>query len=95
MAQSGKQRQPLLIRRRDQAPFAFAGLWERWKQPDGGVLRSCTIVTCPPNALVAPVHDRMPVILAQDDHAAWLDPQAGRPRAAPALSRPTGSRRSR
>ena len=73
---AGKQRQPLLIRRRDQAPFAFAGLWERWKPPDGGVLRSCTIVTCPPNALVAPIHDRMPVILAQDDHAAWLDPEA-------------------
>ena len=53
------------------------GLWERWKQPDGGVLRSCTIVTCPPNALVAPIHDRMPVILAQDDHAAWLDPEEG------------------
>jgi putative SOS response-associated peptidase YedK len=72
----GRQRQPFLIRRRDRAPFAFAGLWERWRQSDGGVLRSCTIVTCPANALVAPVHDRMPVILATDDHEAWLDPEA-------------------
>jgi putative SOS response-associated peptidase YedK len=76
----GRQRQPLLVRRRDRAPFAFAGLSERWKQPDGGMLRSCTIVTCPPNALVAAVHDRMPVILAEADHDAWLRPETdGRP----------------
>jgi putative SOS response-associated peptidase YedK len=72
----GKARQPLLVRRRDRVPFAFAGLWERWKQSDGNVLRSCTIVTCPPNALVAPVHNRMPVILAPEDFARWLDPEA-------------------
>jgi putative SOS response-associated peptidase YedK len=73
----GKARQPLLVCRRDRAPFAFAGLWERWKQPDGNVLRSCTIVTCPPNELVAPVHDRMPVILDPADLSSWLDPEAG------------------
>jgi putative SOS response-associated peptidase YedK len=73
----GKTRQPLLVRRKDQAPFAFAGLWERWPQPGGGVLRSCTIITCPPNALIAPVHDRMPVILAPEDFERWLDPAAG------------------
>ena len=73
----GKTRQPLLVRRQDRAPFAFAGLWERWRQPDGQILRSCTIVTCPPNALVAPVHDRMPVILDEGDHDRWLDPEAG------------------
>ena len=72
---AGRQRQPLLIRRQDQAPFAFAGLWERWLQPDGQILRSCTIVTCPANALVAEVHDRMPVILAAEDHDRWLDPK--------------------
>jgi putative SOS response-associated peptidase YedK len=72
----GKLRQPLLVRRRDRAPFAMAGLFERWRQPDGETLRSCTIVTCKPNELVAEVHDRMPVILDPDDHAAWLDPEA-------------------
>jgi putative SOS response-associated peptidase YedK len=72
----GKQRQPFLIRRRDRAPFAFAGLWERWRPPGGDVLRSCTIVTCPANPLVAEVHGRMPVILADADHDAWLSPQA-------------------
>jgi putative SOS response-associated peptidase YedK len=73
----GKTRQPLLVRRRDRAPFAFAGLWERWRQPDGQILRSCTIVTCPPNELVAPVHDRMPAILEAGEHDRWLDPAAG------------------
>jgi putative SOS response-associated peptidase YedK len=75
----GLRRQPLLIRPRDQAPFAFAGLWERWRQPgaDDAVVRSCTIITCPANDLVAPLHDRMPVILAPDAHARWLDPKTG------------------
>ena len=68
----------MLIRRRDQAPFAFAGLWERWKDPsDGTVIRSCTIITCPANELVAPIHDRMPVILAPERPRRWLDPAAG------------------
>jgi putative SOS response-associated peptidase YedK len=71
----GKARQPLLIRRKDHAPFAFAGLWERWREPGtDNVVRSCTTITCPANPLVAPIHDRMPVILAPEDHARWLDP---------------------
>jgi putative SOS response-associated peptidase YedK len=74
---SGRTRQPLLVRRKDRAPLAFAGLWERWRQPGGAVLRSCTIITCPPNELVAPVHDRMPVILAPADFERWLDPESG------------------
>ena len=73
---SGRTRQPLLVRRKDQAPFAFAGLWERWKQPGGATLCSCTIITCPANELVAQVHDRMPVILAPADFERWLEPQA-------------------
>jgi putative SOS response-associated peptidase YedK len=73
----GKVRQPFLIRRKDQALFAFAGLWERWKnRSDGAVVRSCTIITCPANELVAPLHDRMPVILAPEAHAQWLDVKA-------------------
>ena len=74
----GKLRQPFLIRRKDQAPFAFAGLWERWRQADAhdAVVRSCTIITCPANELVAPLHDRMPVILAPETYARWLDPSA-------------------
>jgi putative SOS response-associated peptidase YedK len=66
----GKLLPPFLIRWKDQVPFAFAGLWERWKdRSEGTVVRSCTIITCPANDLVAPLHDRMPVILAPEAHA--------------------------
>ena len=71
--ETGKQ--PTWVARPDHKPFAFAGLWARAKREDGTALHSCTIVTCPPSELVAPVHDRMPVILAQEDEAAWLDPE--------------------
>jgi putative SOS response-associated peptidase YedK len=69
----GPKKVPLHIRRDDRRPFAFAGLWERWKGPDGWVL-SFTILTCAPNRLVAPVHDRMPIVLPPDAYAAWLTP---------------------
>ena len=56
-------------------PFFFAALWTRWVAPDGAIVPSCTIVTCEANQLARPIHDRMPVILA-DPRAweAWLDP---------------------
>lgn len=64
---------PHFIRPRDTGPFAFAGLWEAWRG-DGETLESVAILTTAANALVAPVHDRMPVILEAADHAPWLDP---------------------
>src|SRR6185437_6493030 len=68
-----KTKQPYLIRMLDQQPFAFAGLWERWHDKErGDMIESCTIVTVPPNALCAPIHNRMPAILAREDYAAWL-----------------------
>ncbi|SRR5579884_287706 len=68
-----KARQPMYIRRKDEALFAFAGLWEEWRQEDGAPLRTCTIITVPPNELLAPIHDRMPAILRPEDEALWLD----------------------
>jgi putative SOS response-associated peptidase YedK len=53
-------------------PFAFAGLWDRWKDPAGGELESYTIITTTPNELTATVHDRMPVILCPQDYDLWL-----------------------
>jgi putative SOS response-associated peptidase YedK len=69
--ETGKQ--PTWLARPDREPFAFAGLWARAKRQDGTAVHSCAIVTCPPSELVAPVHDRMPVILRREDEAGWLD----------------------
>jgi len=62
---------------RDGRPFAFAGLWSQWKNPDGGAtLESCAILTTTPNKLTATVHDRMPVILSPPHQERWLDAAA-------------------
>jgi putative SOS response-associated peptidase YedK len=58
----------------DGSLFAFAGLWDRWRTPDGQVVETCTILTTAPNELLADVHDRMPVILAPEHYDRWLDP---------------------
>jgi putative SOS response-associated peptidase YedK len=71
-------RHPFHIRRRDRRPFALAGLWGRWKKPGVAAVESFTILTCPPAALVAPLHDRMPVILPPSAWEEWLAP-AGDP----------------
>jgi putative SOS response-associated peptidase YedK len=71
-------KQPYYIHMKDERPFAFAGLWEGWNDNGGPAIRSCTILTTGPNALVAGVHDRMPVILPAGSYDAWLDPEAER-----------------
>lgn len=67
-------KQPYHIRRRDGAPFAFAGLWDSWSG-DSGPVESCTIITTQPNELVKPLHDRMPAILDPGHFDLWLDPE--------------------
>jgi len=67
-------KQPFFIRMRDARPFAFAGLWDRWESPDKGVIETCTILTTAANAVLVPIHDRMPVILPPAEYARWLDP---------------------
>lgn len=71
-------KQPFWIHRPDREPFAFAGLWARATRREGERLHSCAIVTCPPSERIAPVHDRMPVVLDRALEAGWLDP--GTPR---------------
>jgi len=66
--------QPYRFRRADGRPLAFAGLWERWRSADNEVLDSFTILTRPATGVVAPIHDRMPVILRGADRDVWLDP---------------------
>ncbi len=66
-------KQPFHITRADGSPFAFAGLWSIWHGDDGTKLRSCTILTTSPNEAIAPLHDRMPVILSPAAEEPWLD----------------------
>ncbi|MBK8900866.1 MAG: SOS response-associated peptidase [Anaerolineaceae bacterium] len=70
-------KQPMFIRPSDGAerPFALAGLWEVWRDPDGSELQSCTIVTTTPNELMAAIHNRMPVIVEPEDYDLWLNPE--------------------
>lgn len=69
-----KKKQAYNIGMADDGLFAFAGLWDRWKDPSGKVIESCTILTTDANALLKDIHDRMPVILQPSDYDLWLDP---------------------
>jgi putative SOS response-associated peptidase YedK len=88
-------RQPYLVHRRDGEPMAFAGLWEIWRDPavtadddPAAWVRSCVIVTTRANALLEPVHSRMPVILDEADWDPWLDPASDDLAALEAMLRP-------
>jgi putative SOS response-associated peptidase YedK len=71
---TGKTKQPYCFEVNDGELFAFAGVWERWKDPSGQWIKSCSILTTQPNAVTSAVHDRMPVILDRADYDLWLDP---------------------
>ena len=73
---AGRRKQPFWIHRRDGLPFAMAGLCERWHADLEDEIRSFTILTTDANPLLRPIHDRMPVILAREAWAEWLDPDA-------------------
>jgi putative SOS response-associated peptidase YedK len=68
-----KVKQPYNFGLEDDALFAFAGLWERWRDPASEYIESFTILTTKPNSLVAGIHDRMPAILKPEDYELWLD----------------------
>lgn len=71
---SNRRSQPFFIQRGDHAPFALAGLWERWVSSDGEVVESCAILTQPARPPVDAVHDRMPLVLEREAWNGWLDP---------------------
>ena len=71
-------KQPYYIHMKEERPFAFAGLWESWKDDGGPEIRSCAILTTKPNALAGEIHDRMPVILPAGSYDVWLEPEADR-----------------
>jgi putative SOS response-associated peptidase YedK len=76
-----KVKQPYFIRMKDREPFAFAGLWEEWTALESEEVQSCSIITTDPNELMKPIHNRMPVILGEQNFATWLDPVECAPKA--------------
>src|SRR5215472_4089996 len=86
------RKQPYSIGMADDGLFAFAGLWDRWNDPAGKVLESCTILTTEANALLKDIHDRMPVILSPDDYDSWLDPGETNPAHVADLLKPFDAR---
>ena len=71
---AGTSKQPFCFEVNDDELFAFAGLWDGWKNAEGQWVKTCSILTTTPNALTATVHDRMPVIVHPDSYDLWLDP---------------------
>lgn len=74
-AHVNKEKQPYRFRVKSKDVFGFAGLFDVWKDPDGELVQSCTIITTEPNSLTEKVHDRMPVILEGEDLEMWLNPE--------------------
>jgi putative SOS response-associated peptidase YedK len=83
----GEKKRPYYFHMRDGEPFAIAGLWERW-EGEAEPLETCTLLTTEANELLAPYHDRMPVILRPEDYDLWLDAGARSDEALGALLRP-------
>lgn len=68
-----KRRRPYAVALNEGEPFALGGLWEAWREKEGGEwLITCAILTTEPNELLAPIHDRMPVIIGPEDYSAWV-----------------------
>ncbi len=91
----GKNKQPYCFEVSEGELFAFAGLWDRWKNPSGEWVKTCSILTTTPNAVTAPVHDRMPVILGPDAYELWLDAGMTNVAAASDLLKPFDARQMR
>jgi len=70
----GKRKVPVWVHLENKEPFAFAGLWDLWKPPEGDELYSFTIITTAANERLRPIHDRMPVMLESGSGEKWLDP---------------------
>lgn len=92
---SGKFRQPYCFKVNDDDLFAFAGLWDRWKNPSGTWVRTCSILTTSANAITSTVHNRMPVILKPENYDLWLDPDMNNVAAASDLLKPYDARSMR
>ncbi|MFZ3275273.1 MAG: SOS response-associated peptidase family protein [Candidatus Sulfotelmatobacter sp.] len=74
MAEDRENEQPYAFEVADGELFAFAGIWDRWRDTNSNIVETCSILTTSPNAVTSVVHDRMPVILDPDSYDLWLDP---------------------
>ena len=92
---TGASKQPYCFEVREGELFAFAGLWDGWKNADGQWIKTCSILTTTPNAVTSGVHDRMPVILDPDNYDLWLDPGMQNVAAASELLKPYDARSMR
>jgi putative SOS response-associated peptidase YedK len=89
---NGASKQPYCFDINDGELFAFAGLWDGWKDTNGNWIKTCSILTTTPNAVAATVHDRMPVILDRESYDLWLDPGMHRVEAISELLKPYEAR---
>lgn len=94
-ARTGKSKQPYCFEVDEGELFAFAGIWDRWKDPSGKLVETCSILTMTPNTVTSPVHDRMPVILDPEGYDLWLDPGMRNVAAASELLKPYDARTMR
>ncbi len=85
---TGKSKTPIRIVMKNRQPFAFAGLWDKWKRPDGKDILTFTIITTESNDMIREFHRRMPVILSRDDEDVWLQNPGDDPEALLALLKP-------
>jgi putative SOS response-associated peptidase YedK len=92
---TGKSKQPYCFEVNDAELFAFAGIWDCWKDPGGGWITTCSILTTTANAVTSAVHNRMPVILTPDSYDRWLDPRMRNAADASELLQPYDARHMR
>ena len=92
-AKLGKSKQPYCLEVNHGELFAFAGLWDQWRDSSSKIVETCSILTTSPNAVTSPIHDRMPAILDPDCYDLWLDPGMKDVGAASELLKPYGARR--
>jgi putative SOS response-associated peptidase YedK len=91
-SRKGKAKQPYCFEVNEGKLFAFAGLWDGWKDANGNWIKSCSILTTTPNSVASAIHDRMPVILDPDGYDLWLDPGMQNVAAISELLKPSDAR---
>ncbi len=89
---NGTSKQPYCFEVNDGEMFAFAGLWDGWKNAEGRWIKTCSILTTTPNAVASAIHDRMPVIVHPDGYDLWLDPGVTDAQVASELLKPYDAR---